>query len=155
MFPIDVKCAILVEVGRCFIDSEFEFRISGERFKLIPKIILPISYEEQDALLNLKTNYNNVMGEKEARQERTLQEVVDKLVQNNVNVVICQKGVDELAQYYMAKQGIFALRRVSKDDMEKIARATQGKVINSVKDLTTEVLGQASLVEEPHILALL
>nr|MDO8112952.1 TCP-1/cpn60 chaperonin family protein [Candidatus Sigynarchaeota archaeon] len=66
--------------------------------------------------------------------------------------VFCQKGIDDLAQHFLAKKGIMAVRRIKKSDMDKLARATSGKIITRLKDLTATDLGNAGLVEERKIL---
>ncbi len=82
------------------------------------------------------------------QEERMLKTMVEKIIQSGATVVCCQKGIDELAQHFLAKAGILALRRVRKSDMEKIAKATQGKIINNWKDITQEQLGRAGSVRE-------
>ncbi|MEM1874524.1 MAG: TCP-1/cpn60 chaperonin family protein, partial [Candidatus Hadarchaeales archaeon] len=67
------------------------------------------------------------------------------------NVVFCQKGIDDVAQHYLAKAKILAVRRVKESDMEKLARATGGKIVTNIKDLTPADLGEAELVEERKI----
>lgn len=84
-------------------------------------------------------------------EERILKEMVDKIVATGANVVFCQKGIDDTAQYYLAKAGILAARRVKKSDMERLARATGGKIVTSLDDLTPAELGYAGLVEERKI----
>jgi len=84
-------------------------------------------------------------------EERILKEMVDKIAATGANVVFCQKGIDDVAQYYLAKAGIMAARRVKKSDMEKLARATGGKIVTSLEDLTPAELGYAGLVEERKI----
>jgi len=81
-------------------------------------------------------------------EEIYLKEMVDKVAETGANVVFCQKGIDDLAQYYLAKKGIFACRRVNKSDMEKLARATSGKIISNLNDVSTEQLRMAGEVEE-------
>jgi thermosome len=85
------------------------------------------------------------------QEEAMLKEMVDKLVEAGANVVMCQKGIDDLAQYYLAKAGILAVRRVKQSDIEKIAKATGAKIISNLKDLSPEDLGEAGLVEEKKI----
>ncbi len=85
------------------------------------------------------------------QEERMLKEMVDKIVESGANVVFVQKGIDDLAQHYLAKAGILAVRRVKKSDMEKLARATGAKIVTRVEDLTPEDLGEAELVEERKI----
>ncbi|MEM1690180.1 MAG: thermosome subunit alpha [Thermofilaceae archaeon] len=85
-------------------------------------------------------------------QEATiLRSMVEKIKAAGANVVICQKGIDDLAQYYLAKAGILAVRRVKKSDMEKLARATGGKIVTNVDDISPDVLGYAELVEERKV----
>lgn len=81
-------------------------------------------------------------------EERYLKEMTDRVIMSGANVVFCQKGIDDVAQYYFAKAGIYACRRVSRDDMEKLARATSGRIISNLRDLNPGELGRADLVEE-------
>ena len=81
-------------------------------------------------------------------EERYLREMTNKIRDIGANAVFCQKGIDDIAQYYLAKLGIFACRRVSKSDMEKMARATSGKIISNLNDISKEQLGKAEKVEE-------
>ena len=81
-------------------------------------------------------------------EERYLKNMTDKIVFSGANVVFCQKGIDDVAQYYLAQNGIYACRRISKSDMEKLSLATYGKIISNINDLTPEILGYAQVVEE-------
>jgi len=72
-------------------------------------------------------------------------------VQAGANVVFCQKGIDDLAQYYLAKAGVLAVRRVKKSDLEKLARATGAKILTDLRDIKPEDLGEAKLVEERKV----
>jgi thermosome len=85
------------------------------------------------------------------QEEKMLKEIVDKIAATGANVVFCQKGIDDVAQHYLAKKGIAAVRRVKKSDMEKLARATGATIASSVDDLKKEDLGYAGLVEERKI----
>jgi len=84
-------------------------------------------------------------------KEKILKEYVDKLVAVGANVVICQKGIDDVAQHFLAKKGILAVRRVKRSDMEKLERATGGRIVTSIRDLTPNDLGYAELVEERRV----
>lgn len=84
-------------------------------------------------------------------EEKILKSMVEKIAATGANVVFCQKGIDDTAQYYLAKAGIMAARRVKKSDMEKLARATGGRIVTSLEDLTPAELGHAGLVEERKI----
>ncbi|MET1124384.1 MAG: thermosome subunit beta, partial [Archaeoglobaceae archaeon] len=85
------------------------------------------------------------------QEEAMLKEMVDKIVEAGANVVFCQKGIDDLAQYYLAKAGILAVRRVKKSDMEKLAKATGAKILTDLRDVKPEDLGEAELVEERKV----
>ena len=85
------------------------------------------------------------------QEEQMLKKIVQKVIGSGANVVFCQKGIEELAQHYLAKAGIFAVRRVKKSDMEKLARATGGKLITNMDEITPEDLGYAGLVEEKKV----
>jgi thermosome len=84
-------------------------------------------------------------------ERHMLQEMVDQIKKSGANVVLCQKGIDDIAQHYLAKAGILAARRVKESDMEKLARATGGKVVTNIRDLSPSDLGAADLVEEHKI----
>jgi len=81
-------------------------------------------------------------------EDRMLKNMVEKVVASGATVVFCQKGIDDLAQHYLAKHKIYAARRIKKSDMEKLARATGGTVISNLNDLTSQDLGFSSFVEE-------
>ncbi|HOO53401.1 MAG TPA: thermosome subunit alpha [Methanothrix sp.] len=85
------------------------------------------------------------------QEELMLKKMVDGIANAGANVVFCQKGVDDLAQHFLAKAGIYATRRVKKSDMEKLARATGGRIVTSIHDIVAEDLGRAGLVEERKI----
>jgi len=85
------------------------------------------------------------------QEAQILKEMVDRIREAGANVVFCQKGIDDMAQYFLAKAGILAVRRVKKSDMEKLARATGARIVTKVEDLTPEALGSAELVEERKI----
>ena len=81
-------------------------------------------------------------------EETMLRNMVDKVLASGANVVICQKGIDDMAQHFMARKGVIAIRRAKKSDMEKLARATGAKIISNIDALTASDLGYAALVEE-------
>jgi archaeal chaperonin len=81
-------------------------------------------------------------------EEKYLQDLTDKIIQAGANVVFCEKGIDDVAQYYLAKAGIFACRRVEQENMEKLARATSGKIISNINDIGMDIFGSAEIVEE-------
>jgi len=80
-----------------------------------------------------------------------LKEMVEKVEKAGANVLICQKGIDDMAQHFLAKKGILAVRRAKESDMEKLSRATGGRIVTNLDDLKPEDLGYAELVEERKI----
>ncbi len=110
---------------------------------------LEVKETETDARINI-TSPEQLQAFIE-QEEQMIKEMVDKIVQSGANVVFCQKGIDDLAQHFLAKAGILAVRRVKKSDMEKLAKATGAKIITRVEDLSPEDLGYAELVEERKV----
>ena len=84
-------------------------------------------------------------------ENRILKSMVDKIESTGANVVFCQKGLDDVAQHFLAKAGILTIRRVKESDMTKLAKATGGRVSSNLEDLTSKDLGSAELVEERKI----
>ncbi|MGC9137783.1 MAG: thermosome subunit beta [Thermoplasmata archaeon] len=84
-------------------------------------------------------------------EEKMLKEMVEKIAATGANVVFSQKGIDDMAQHFLAKKGIYAARRVKKSDMEKLEKATGAKIVMNLDDLTPNDLGQAEKVEEIKI----
>jgi len=80
-----------------------------------------------------------------------LKGMIDKIKKSGANVVLCQKGIDDVAQHFLAKEGIIATTRVKESDMEKLSRATKAKIVVNLDDLRPEDLGEAGLVEERKI----
>ncbi|MEM2911317.1 MAG: thermosome subunit beta [Candidatus Bathyarchaeia archaeon] len=110
---------------------------------------LEIEKTEFDAKINIESPEQMKLFLDE--EERMLREMVDKIAEVGANVVLCEKGIDDVALHFLAKRGILAVKNVSSSDMEKLARATGGKIVASVKDLTPDVLGEAKIVEEVKI----
>jgi archaeal chaperonin len=85
------------------------------------------------------------------QEEQMIKGMVDKISDAGATVLFCQKGIDDLAQHYLAKKGIMAVRRVKKSDMEKLARATGATVVTNIEDLSHDDLGLAGSVAEKRI----
>ncbi len=85
------------------------------------------------------------------QEEKMLRTMVDKVAASTANVILCQKGIDDMAQHYLAKKGIIAARRVKKSDMEKLAKATGARIVTNINDLNKNDLGYAKLVEEERV----
>jgi thermosome len=110
---------------------------------------LEIEKTEFDAKINIESPEQMKLFLDE--EERMLKEMVDKIAEVGANVVFCEKGIDDVALHFLAKRGIMAVKNVSSSDMEKLSRATGGKIMASVKDLTADALGEAKIVEEVKI----
>ena len=85
------------------------------------------------------------------QEENMLKGMVDRIAATGANVLFVQKGIDDLAQHFLAKAGIYTVRRIKKSDMEKLARATGGRVVTSIHEISKEDLGKAGLVEERKV----
>jgi thermosome len=85
------------------------------------------------------------------QETEILRKMVDKIRSVGANVVFCQKGIDDVAQHFLAKYGILAARRIKESDMAKLAKATKAKIVTSIDDITEEDLGYAELVEERRV----
>ena len=85
------------------------------------------------------------------QEQKMLKDMVEKVVNSGANVLICQKGIDDVAQHYLAKKKILACRRAKKSDMEALAKATGGRIVTNLDDLSPEDLGYAKIVEEKKV----
>jgi thermosome len=110
---------------------------------------LEIEKTEFDAKINISSpDQMKLFLEEENKMLKTM---VDKIIAAGANVVICQKGIDDIAQHFLAKANIMAVRRVKESDMTKLARATTGRIVSNLEDLTSKDLGLADLVEERKV----
>jgi len=110
---------------------------------------LEVEKTEFDAKLNIKNP--DQMKAFLDEEEKMLREMVDKIVSAGANVAVCEKGIDDLAQHFLAKKGVLAVRRVKQSDMEKLVKATGARMVTSLEDLGSKDLGYAQLVEERKI----
>jgi chaperonin GroEL (HSP60 family) len=84
-------------------------------------------------------------------EESMIRKMVEKIIASGTNVLVCQKGVDDIAQHFLAKAGVYTVRRAKKSDMEKLAKATGAKIVSNLDDLSKNDLGNAGIVEERKI----
>ncbi|MEM0223939.1 MAG: thermosome subunit beta [Thermofilum sp.] len=110
---------------------------------------LEIEKTEFDAKLHIETPEQ--MKAFMEQEEQMLKEMVDKIAAAGANVVICQKGIDDVAQHFLARRGILAVRRVKRSDIEKVARATGARIITRIEEISEKDLGRAKLVEERRV----
>ena len=111
----------------------------------------PLEVEKTEIDAEIRINDPSQMQSFLEEEERLLKEMVDKIATVGANVVFVQKGIDDLAQHYLAKKGILAVRRVKKSDMEKLARATGARIVTKIEELSEKDLGEAKLVEERKV----
>jgi thermosome len=110
---------------------------------------LEIEKTEFDAKINISSPDQMKMFLEE--ENKMLKSMVDKIISSGANVAICQKGIDDVAQHYLAKSNVLSVRRVKESDMTKLARATGARIVNNLEDLGTKDLGSADLVEERKV----
>jgi len=110
---------------------------------------LEIEKTEFDAKINIENPEQMHMFLDE--EEHMLKEMVDQIANAGANVVLCEKGIDDIALHFLAKRGTLAAKNLSSGDMEKLAKATGAKILASTKDLTSDALGEAKRVEEVKI----
>jgi len=107
---------------------------------------LEIEKTEFDAKININTPEQMQLFIDE--ENEMIRKMTDKIIQSGTNVVLCQKGIDDMAQHYLQKAGILAVRRIKESDMTKLAKATGARIVSNVKELSPNDLGSAKLVEE-------
>ncbi len=123
-------------------------RIENAKIALLD-VAIEIKETETDAEIRI-TSPEQMQAFLETEQ-KMLRTMVEKIVASGATVVLCQKGIDDVAQHYLSKKGIVAARRVKKSDMEKLAKATGGRIVSNLDDLSVEDLGYSRIVEEEKI----
>ncbi|MFB6191162.1 MAG: thermosome subunit alpha [Candidatus Nanohaloarchaea archaeon] len=111
----------------------------------------PIEVRETETDAEINISDPSQMKNFVEQEEEQLKEMVESIKQSGANVVFCQKGIDDIAQHYLAKEGIFAARRVSSSDIEKLAKATGASIVTSIDDISSSDLGSAGSVEQRHV----
>ena len=110
---------------------------------------LEIEKTEFDAKININSPDQMKMFLEE--ENKMLKNMVDKIISSGANVAICQKGIDDVAQHYLAKSNVLSVRRVKESDMTKLSRATGARIVNNLEDLSSKDLGSADLAEERKV----
>ncbi|HEY7227519.1 MAG TPA: thermosome subunit beta [Nitrososphaeraceae archaeon] len=110
---------------------------------------LEIEKTEFDAKINISSPDQMKMFLDE--ENKMLKSMVDKIISSGANVAICQKGIDDVAQHYLAKSNVLAVRRVKESDMTKLSRATGARIVNNLEDLSSKDLGSSDFVEERKV----
>ncbi|MDE0574134.1 MAG: thermosome subunit beta [Candidatus Poseidoniales archaeon] len=122
--------------------------VSGAKIALINSAI-EVKKTEVDAKIQITDP--SMLAQFLDEEENYLRGLVEKIQAAGANVVVCQKGIDELAQHYMSKAGLFAVRRAKKSDMEALSKATSARIVTNIDDLGGDDLGEAAKVEERKI----
>ncbi|MCP8311046.1 MAG: TCP-1/cpn60 chaperonin family protein [Candidatus Methylarchaceae archaeon HK01M] len=135
------------------IDKEIVHAGMPKRIKEAKIALINAPLEVEKTEFDAKININNPEQIKMFLDEenRMLKAMVEKISDVGANIVICQKGIDDIAQHYLAKTGMMAVRRVKQSDMDKLAKATGGRVVTTLEDMNESDLGFAELVEEKKI----
>lgn len=123
-------------------------RIQGANIALINSA-LEIEKPEFDTKLNITSPEQ--MQKFLSEEERMLKSMVDKVIISGANVILCQKGIDDIAQHYLAKEGIIAVRRIKESDMSKLAKATGARIVTNIDELSKNDIGHANLTEERNV----
>ena len=123
-------------------------RVENPKIALLDSA-LEIEKTEFDAKINIESPEQ--MDAFLKQEETMLREMVDKITATGAKVLLCQKGIDDMVQHFLSRKGILAVRRIKKSDMEKLSKATGGKIITNLDDIDPADLGYASLVEQRKI----
>src|SRR5919106_4425887 len=123
-------------------------RIEGAKIALVNSA-LEIEKTEMSAEIRINDPQQMQMFLEE--ENKMLKSMVDKIKLSGSNVVLCQKGIDDIAQHYLAKAGMLAVRRVKESDMFKLSKATGARIVNNLDDLVSKDLGSADVVEERKV----
>ncbi|VVB59432.1 Thermosome subunit [uncultured archaeon] len=137
---------IIVDKER--VHSGMASRVKDAKIALIDAA-LEIKETETDAQIRI-TDPSQLQAFVES-EEKMLKTMVEKIAASGANVLFCQKGIDDMAQHFLSKKGIFAARRVKKSDIDALARATGARIVTSLDDLEKSDLGYAGLVEETKV----
>ena len=123
-------------------------RIDGAKIALVN---CPLEIEKTEMSAEIRINQPQQMQRFLDEENRMLRSMVDKIKSSGANVVLCQKGIDDMAQHYLAKEGIVAVRRIKESDTTKLSKATGAKIITNIDELSSADLGSADLVEERKV----
>ncbi|MHA1951339.1 MAG: thermosome subunit alpha [Candidatus Thorarchaeota archaeon] len=123
-------------------------RVDGAKIALL-ETALEVSKTEFDAKISITDP--SAMQSFLDEEDRMLKEMVEKIVASGANVVVAQKGIDDVVQHYLAKEGIMAVRRIKKSDVERIHKTTGAAIVSKIQNLSAEDLGKAKLVEQRDV----
>lgn len=134
-----------VALDKEVVHSGMPKRIDDAKIALVNS---PLEIEKTEFSAEIRINDPDQMQKFLDEENNILKGMVEKVEQAGANVLVCQKGIDDIAQHYLSRRGVLAVRRVKESDMTKLAKATGGRVVTNLDDLTSKDLGHAKLVEE-------
>jgi thermosome len=123
-------------------------QVKGAKIALLNSS-LEIKKTEIESKINIK-NPSQIQGFLD-EEDKTFRKMVEQVKASGANVLVCQKGIDDVVLHYLAKEGIFAVKQVKESDLQKLSRATGGKIVTGLKELTAADLGKAEHVEEKKV----
>jgi len=127
------------------ISQDMPLKIENAKIALID---IPLEVKSPELKTEVKISSPEQLNEFLLEEENAIKEIVSLVRESGANVVFCQKGVDDFASFLFSKAGIYVCRRVAKSDMQKIAKATGGKIVSNLNDLTQFELGEAEIVRQ-------
>lgn len=144
----DTKLIEGIIIDKEVVQSSMPKEVRGAKIMLLESA-LEVKELENDAKISIDTPEKMQAFLEE--EDRMLRKMVDKVTKSGANVLLCQKGIDDAAQHFLAKAGILAARRVKKSDMEALEKATGAKTVSNLDDLAPKDLGYAGVVQEKKV----
>src|SRR5271169_589599 len=145
---MDTKLISGVALDKEVVHSAMPKKVEGAKIALINS---PLEIEKTEFSAEIRINDPDQMQKFLDEENSILKGMVEKIEKAAANLIICQKGIDDVAQHYLARAGIMAIRRVKESDMSKLAKATGARIVTNLDDLSSKDLGQAKLAEERKI----
>ena len=145
---VDTKLISGIVLDKEVVHSAMPKRIEGAKIALINS---PLEIEKTEFSAEIRINDPDQMQKFLEEENNILKGMVEKIENSGANVLVCQKGIDDVAQHYLARAGVLAVRRVKESDMTKLAKATGARIVTNLDDLSSKDLGQAKLAEERKI----
>lgn len=137
-----------VVIDKSRIDTAMPKKMEDAKIALLK---YPVEVKDLETDAKIKLTDPNQMQAFIDQEESMVRDMVDKIIATGANVIFCQKGIDDLAQHYLTREGIFAVKRVRKSDMERLEKATGGNLVTNIEDLSADDLGKAGIVYEKKI----
>src|SRR5579863_8863562 len=144
----DTKLISGVALDKEVVHSAMPKKIEGAKIALINS---PLEIEKTEFSAEIRINDPSQMQEFLDEESNILKGMVQKIEESGANVLVCQKGIDDSAQQYLARAGIMAIRRVKESDMTKISKATGARIVTNLDDLSAKDLGHAKIAEERKV----